>query len=183
MEKLGIPSFLIIPSPFFLIVKIIQSKNSLLLNCPFPKLGGIINDVMNILRNILAVVAGWFVGSLVNMGLVQLGHSIFPIEGVDPTDMEAFAAVIPTLGPEYFIFPFLAHAVGTFAGAGLAAAIGVNQKMTLALIVGVLFLLGGIVVNYMLPGPIWFSALDIVVAYIPMAYFAAKLVQKQKNQS
>lgn len=133
---------------------------------------------MNVMRNILAVVAGWFVGSLVNMGLVQLGHSIFPIEGIDPNDMEAFAAIIPTLEPKYFIFPFLAHALGTFAGAGLAAAISLNRKMMLAMIVGILFLAGGIVVNYMLPGPIWFAALDILIAYVPMAYLAAKLMQK-----
>ncbi len=133
---------------------------------------------MNVMRNILAVVAGWFVGSLVNMGLVQLGHSIFPIEGIDPNDMEAFAAIIPTLEPKYFIFPFLAHALGTVAGAGLAAAISLNRKMMLAMIVGILFLAGGIVVNYMLPGPIWFAALDILIAYVPMAYLAAKLMQK-----
>ena len=33
-----------------------------------------------IIRNVLAVVAGWLIGSFINMGLIQLGHGVFPIE-------------------------------------------------------------------------------------------------------
>jgi len=58
-----------------------------------------------IIRNILAVIAGWIGGSVVNMGLIQIGHIILPIKGVDSSDMDALAAVMPTLGFEYFIFP------------------------------------------------------------------------------
>ncbi|MFA7688412.1 MAG: hypothetical protein WCY25_11155 [Moheibacter sp.] len=47
-----------------------------------------------ILRNILAVIAGWIVGSIVNMGLIKLGYGIYPIEGVDPNDMNALAEVM-----------------------------------------------------------------------------------------
>ena len=59
-----------------------------------------------IIKNILAVVLGWFAGSIINMGLIQAGNTIFPIEGIDPNDMEALAAVMPTLPSEHFIFPF-----------------------------------------------------------------------------
>ena len=41
-----------------------------------------------ILRNILAIVVGWFGGSLVNMGLIKVGHLVKPIEGLDPNDMD-----------------------------------------------------------------------------------------------
>ena len=74
-----------------------------------------------------------------------------------------------------FIFPFLGHAVGTLVGAVIAAVIASNKKMRMALIVGVLFLLGGIAVNIMIPGPIWFTATDIIVAYIPMAFLGGKI--------
>ena len=63
-----------------------------------------------IIKNILAVVSGWLGGSLINMGLVQIGHKLIPIKGIDPNDMDALAAVMPSLGFEYFIFPFLSHA-------------------------------------------------------------------------
>jgi len=129
------------------------------------------------LRNILAVIVGWLGGSIINMALVQTGHSIFPIEGLDPNDMDAFAAIMPSLDAKYFIFPFFAHALGTLAGAAIAAIIGVDRKLMLAFIVGGFFLIGGIAVNYLLPGPIWFTIVDILFAYIPMAWLGGKLVQ------
>ena len=127
------------------------------------------------IKNVLAVGAGWIGGSLVNMGLVSIGHSVFPILGADPNDMEALAAIMPDLEPKYFLFPFLAHALGTLAGAYLAARIADNNKLKLALAVGLLFLIGGILVNYMLPGPMWFAVADIALAYIPMAWIGGKL--------
>lgn len=131
-----------------------------------------------ILRNVLAVLLGWFGGSVINMGLIQVGHSIFPIENLDPNNMEQLAEIMPTLSAEYFLFPFLAHAVGTFVGAALAAIIAANNKMKFAYAIGGLFLLGGIAVNIMIPGPMWFTALDILVAYIPMAYIGGKLATR-----
>lgn len=109
------------------------------------------------------------------MGLVQLGHQVLPLEGVDPNDMDALAKAMPDMGPEYFIFPFLAHAVGTFAGAIVAAWIATGHKMKFALGIGLLFLIFGIAVNIMLPGPLWFSILDVLVAYIPMAWLGGKI--------
>ena len=129
-----------------------------------------------ILKNVLAVIAGWIGGSIVNMGLIKIGTAVFPIEGIDPNDMEALAAVIPTLGNEFFIFPFLAHALGTLVGASIAGIVAVTHKMKFSFAIGGLFLLGGIAINFMLTGPTWFTLLDIVVAYIPMAYLGGTLV-------
>ena len=67
-----------------------------------------------ILINVFAVLAGWIIGSSLNMGLVELGNLVFPIKGVNTNSMEELAVVIPTLTATYFIFPFLAHALGTF---------------------------------------------------------------------
>src|SRR5690554_93055 len=131
-----------------------------------------------ILRNIIAVIAGWIGGSAVNMGLITMGHRVFPIAGVDLNDMDALARVMPGLDAKYFIFPFLAHALGTFVGAVLAALIAATHKMKFSLAIGVLFLIGGIMVNYMLPGPTWFAAVDIVLAYIPMAVLGGMVGMK-----
>lgn len=124
---------------------------------------------MIIVRNILAVVLGCILGMFVNMSLVNLGHQVYPIEGVDLNDMEALAKAMPHFSAEHFIFPFLAHALGTLVGAIVAALIAGSRKKTFALVIGGFFLLGGIAVNIMLPGPVWFAILDILVAYIPMA--------------
>ncbi len=131
-----------------------------------------------ILKNILAVIAGWLGGSIINMGLIKIGHKLIPIEGIDPNSMTELAAIMPTLGFKYFIFPFLAHALGTLTGAIIAGLIAVSHKMKFSLGIGVFFLLGGIMVNYMLPGPTWFAAIDILVAYIPMAWLGGKIAIK-----
>lgn len=131
-----------------------------------------------IIRNILAVIAGWLGGSVINMGLVQIGHKLIPIPGIDPNDMTALSEVMPTLDFKYFIFPFLAHALGTLCGATITFLVAANHKMKFALGIGALFLIGGIIVNYMLPGPTWFAAADIIFAYIPMAWMGGKLAQK-----
>lgn len=123
-----------------------------------------------ILRNIIAIIVGWIGGSTINMGLIQVGYLFFPIEGVNINDMEAFAAVMPTLGSEHFIFPFLGHALGTLAGALIAGLVAANHKMKFSMAIGGLFLVAGIIVNYILRGPIWFAVLDVLIAYLPMAW-------------
>ena len=128
------------------------------------------------LRNILGVVAGLLVGWLVNIALVNIGPTIIPPPaGADLTSMEALASTIHLFEPKHFVFPFLAHALGTLVGVLVATLIAVSHKMKIALGLGVVFLLGGIAAAYLIPAPVWFEALDLIVAYIPMALLGAKL--------
>src|SRR5690606_40538131 len=72
-------------------------------------------------RNILAVISGLVIGSLVNMALIMVSGKIIPLpEGIDNQTTEGLAAGIHLFEPKHFIFPFLAHALGTFVGAFLA---------------------------------------------------------------
>lgn len=129
-----------------------------------------------IVRNILAVVVGALVGGALNMAIINNGGSIIPPpEGLIPGDMESLKEHMPNFGPEQFVMPFLAHALGTLVGAWLAAMIAATHKMKFAMAIGVWFLLGGIAVSFMLPAPLWFSAVDILLAYIPMGYLGWKL--------
>lgn len=135
-----------------------------------------------ILKNILAVITGFVVGSAVNMGIIKISGSIIPPpEGADITTMEGLNATMHLFQPKHFIFPFLAHALGTFAGAFAAAVIAANHKMKFALGIGVLFLAGGIAVTFQLPSPVWYTVLDIVGAYIPMAYLGGWLALKRNR--
>ena len=133
------------------------------------------------IKNILAVIAGWIGGSIINMGLIKTGHMVLPIDGIDPNDMEALAAIMPTLEFDYFVFPFLAHALGTLVGATIAGLIAANHKMKFSLAIGGLFLLGGIMINYMITGPMWFTVTDIVIAYIPMAWIGGRIALSMSN--
>jgi len=137
-----------------------------------------------ILKNILAVIAGIILGSVVNMGIIMLSSSIIPPpEGVDPSDMESLKSSMHLFEPKHFIVPFLAHALGTLTGAFVTALIAFGHKMKLALIIGLFFLLGGISSVFMLPSPTWFIVLDLVGAYIPMAWIGGLLAgQVSKKQ-
>ena len=50
--------------------------------------------------------------------------------------------------------------------------------MKFSMAIGGLFLVGGMMINFMLPGPTWFAVVDILLAYIPMAWIGGKLAQK-----
>lgn len=131
-----------------------------------------------IVRNVVAVVLGLVVGSVVNMGLIMVsGQVIPPPEGVDVTNMESLRSSMHLFEPKHFLFPFLAHALGTFVGAFAASMIAATQRMKLALVVGAFFLLGGVINVFLLPAPIWFAALDLIGAYIPMGWFGGKLAE------
>lgn len=131
-------------------------------------------------KNILAVISGLVLGSVVNMGIIMISGSIIPPpDGADVTTMEGLKESMHLFKPKHFIFPFLAHALGTFSGAFLAGRLAMNHKMKFALGIGAAFLIGGIANTIMLPSPIWFTILDLGGAYIPMGYFAGKLVVKK----
>jgi len=140
--------------------------------------------MVKLLKNFLAVVAGIAVGSAVNMGIILIGgHLIPPPEGADVTTMEGLQEAMRLFQPQHFLMPFLAHALGTFTGAFVAAIIAFNHKIMYALLVSVFFLAGGIINVIILPSPTWFSVLDLALAYIPMGYLAGWLAVKYYSES
>ena len=82
-----------------------------------------------ILKNILAVVLGLFIGGTVNMAIIMVSASIIPPPaGANLTTMEGLQAAMPLMEPKHFLLPFLAHALGTLMGALIAASIASNYK-------------------------------------------------------
>ena len=131
------------------------------------------------LRIALGLVLGVVVGIVANMGLVMLGGIVLPPpEGVDPTELESIRANIGSYSPLQFVPPFVAHAVGTLIGAGLATAISRSASFWPALVVGGWFLLGGIAMVALIPEtPVWFMAVDLGLAYLPMALLGHRLAR------
>lgn len=133
-----------------------------------------------ILRNIIAVIAGIVFGGLVNSAIIMVsGNIIPPPNGVDVTTQEGLKASMHLFEPKHFIFPFLAHSVGTFIGAYVAARIA-TKKILLAMLIGFFFLFGGIWMIVILPSPIWFTLVDLAGAYLPVAYFAGRIAKGSK---
>jgi len=132
-----------------------------------------------IVRNSLAVIGGFVLGSIVNMSLVMVSGSVIPLpDGVDNTTVEGLQASIHLFESRHFIFPFLAHALGTLVGAFVAAKLATSRKLAMAAVIGVLFLAAGTANVFMLPAPVWFNVVDLVGAYLPMAWIGALLATK-----
>ena len=123
--------------------------------------------------NTCALLAGIIVGGLVNMGLVVLGPAIIPPPaGVDVTQVASIAESIHLFETKHFVFPFLAHSIGTLVGALVAHCVAASHRNKFAYAIGIVFLLGGIANSFMIPTPLWYLAVDLVGAYLPMAWLA-----------
>ena len=131
---------------------------------------------MSLLRNVLAIVAGIVLGGIVNMAIITFGASLIPPPpGVDVSNTESLAKGMHLFEPRHFVMPFLAHAVGTLAGALAAYLIAATYRARIAYAIGAVFLLGGIAASFMIPAPAWFIALDLLAAYLPMAWLAVRI--------
>ena len=142
-------------------------------------------SIMNVVvRNAVAVIVGFAAGSLVNIGLVNVGPAVVPLpEGADVSTMEGLKESMKLFTPANFLFPFLGHALGTLAGAFVAAKTAVSHHRKFALGIGAFFLIGGVMMVSMVGGPMWFIVADLLLAYIPMGYLGGILAQGSKAQA
>ena len=132
------------------------------------------------MKIVIAIFLGILVGGVVNGGLVAGGAAIIPPpEGVDPSDVESIKENIDRYEPKHFIPPLLAHALGTLVGAAVAAGLSPTNQMRSARIIGFFFLLGGVGMAFLVPGPAWFVATDLVVCYLPMAWIGGRVFLKK----
>jgi len=124
---------------------------------------------MKIVRNIIGVIAGVLIGSYVNMFIVELGPKFFPLPaGTILTTEEGLKAGMAYTQPEHFIAPFLAHAVGTLVATFIAALIAVSRRKIITRVISLLYFVGGAYMVAILPSPMWFNLLDLIMAYMPM---------------
>lgn len=129
-------------------------------------------------RKILAVVAGVILAGLVVYVVEAIGHRVYPPpEGLNMKDMDAMKAYVATLSTGALLFVLAAYILGSFSGGWLAAKIARASQIPLALTVGGVQLLFGIMNLVMIPHPTWF-AIASVLAFLPAAYLGGKLGTK-----
>lgn len=135
-----------------------------------------------LMRNVIAVLVGLVIGGCVNMGLIMLSPALVPPPtGVDMTTEEGLARGMKLLQPRHFVMPFLAHALGTLAGALAAYLMAASHKARFAYAIGFVYLCGGVAACFMIPAPAWFMALDLLVAYLPMAWLAIRIGTRMQS--
>lgn len=125
-----------------------------------------------VLRSIAAVVAGFVVASAIMM-VVEFtnGRLIHPdlakaAEGMkDPQALRELLASAPVSAFLVVLFGWIA---GGFAGGWVAARMAPSNRMRHALILGALLTLAGIANNLMIPPPLWFWVVSVLV-FLPAA--------------
>ncbi|MFM9057277.1 MAG: hypothetical protein ACKOQY_11455 [Bacteroidota bacterium] len=133
------------------------------------------------LRNFLAVIAGMLTGVFVNSGILELWQLyVPPPAGFSSKGISEMASTMYLLSLKDFIGPLLAHAMGTFVGAVLAARIGRGHPLRMTLPIAFLFFCAGAYMVYELPSPLWFNITDLTLAYFPMAILATRLFRGKK---
>lgn len=108
------------------------------------------------LRNIGAVIAGLIAGNVINMAIVMLNMQLFPgPEGLDmndPDQMQAYIAELPTVA---MLIAMVAHLSQAALGGWVAARLAGSRPRVLAMIIGVLTVVGSIANHAMIGGPTW----------------------------
>ncbi|WP_449397689.1 hypothetical protein [Chryseobacterium wanjuense] len=116
------------------------------------------------LRRILAVIAGIIVGSIGIWLIERVGHSLYPFpEGLKPTDIEGFKTYVENLPFMGKFIVILGYALGALLSGFVATKVANNNKPTAAIICGIIFMFFTIYNMVVLPTPIWFWVLGIVV--------------------
>ncbi len=126
-------------------------------------------------RSVLAVVAGCL-AAFFHIGAIEaLSHIVYPLPtGLDPSRPETIVAYLKVIPAGALLMIGLAWAVGTFAGAWLAARLAPDAKWSHGMLIGAMFLLftAGNLASY--PHPAWFWALSLATI-LPAAYFGSGL--------
>lgn len=135
---------------------------------------------LHILKKSLVIFISLFAGALLNGALITVSNQIIPPPiGFDLTTAEGLQAAMPHMGLKHFLFPFLAHALGTLLSALLITRFLKSQQFVFSMMAGIFFLLGGVSMVITLPEtPIWFILVDLIGAYIPMSYFGNKIARR-----
>ncbi|REC40610.1 hypothetical protein [Chryseobacterium sp. 5_R23647] len=131
-------------------------------------------------RKILAVFAGVIVASICIWAIETLNHMMYPYpDGMKPNDMEGFKSYIETLPFLGKFMVIVGYAVGALVSGFIATKISKDGKPTAAIICGIVFLVFTIYNMTVLPTPIWFWILGILVWTLVLAGYKLALNKKQ----
>ena len=140
---------------------------------------------INVVRNIGAVVIGVLFGGIINWYIGILNVQFFPLpEGMTfislMQDQEAFTAWINSLPQTAFILVLVAHLSQAFFGGYVAAFISKRNVMCVAMVVGGITLLAGLMNMAQIPAPLWLWI--EMPLYLVVAWYAGKLELKRRKR-
>lgn len=125
-------------------------------------------------RNILGVIAGFIVGGIFVNLFQWVGHQIFPIPAnINQSDLASLGEYTKTAPLGALVAVIVAQTLGSFFG-GLVTGLIAIAKNTTAWIYGVLALLMAGLNAFLLPHPIWFVVVSLLLP-IPLALLGSRV--------
>jgi hypothetical protein len=127
---------------------------------------------MTILRRVGAVIVGMIVAFLLVAGAEGIAHKIYPPPpGTNMQDMAQVKAFVATLPLSVLLIVLTGWLIATCVATWLAARIAGTPIP--GYIVGALLLCAGIANAFIIPQPVWFSIVSIVI-YIGATWMGAR---------
>lgn len=128
------------------------------------------------LRKILALVVGVLLTSIAVGAVQSLGHYLYPLPpGTDPNNPEHIKHYVETAPFMAIFFVIISYAVGALVGGFSSTLIANDGKKVYALIIGFVFLCVSIYMMIIIPSPIWFWILGILVWGLVLAGYKLAL--------
>jgi hypothetical protein len=129
---------------------------------------------------VLAGVVGIIVTMGLIMGLESLCTYLYPLpDGLDMHDHNAMRTYMDQLPIGAFLLILAGWAIGSCAGAWVAARLAGRAPMTHGLIVGAWFLVGAIMTMMMIPHPVW-MIVGGIAALAGCSYLGARLAATRR---
>lgn len=128
-------------------------------------------------RNIIAVILGLVVATLVIMSIQMISYSLYPMpEGIDPTDTEAMRTHVQSLPPMAFLIVLLSYFMGTLIGVIVAIKVADTHHKQLALGIATVLMILGIINLFQITHPMWFNIICVLL-FIPTALLGYQLAK------
>ncbi len=134
---------------------------------------------MQITKYVLPVV----VGAMSGMILITLGemaiHHMYPLPpGTDLYDADSLAKAMKQMPESALLFLLVNYVISSFLAGIIATLISGRVTLRPALVVGIVLTLAGLYNVIVLPHPMWFSILNLLV-YLPFVYLGYLAVRKK----
>ncbi|MFI5335557.1 MAG: hypothetical protein ACHQ5A_02150 [Opitutales bacterium] len=129
----------------------------------------------SLLRNLLALLSGALAAGVIIIVIETMGAMAYPPPpGFDPRNAAAMRIFIASLPVGAFLYILAAYLAGTFTGVFVATRFSLRRPARQGWLLGLVFLISGVVNFLKYPHPAWFVAASLA-AFLGATWFGVRL--------
>jgi hypothetical protein len=137
--------------------------------------------MISALRSASAILMGFITGFVIIAGCVYANSRLFPLpQGIDGEDSAAVNAAMGAMPAKAMILILVGWAIGTIGASFMAARFAGELKSLHGLLMGLIFLAGGIVTMRQIHRPLWFWIVGIAI-FFPAAIIGSSLALPRES--